>query len=95
MRHAATLAVGFGLVALCIYTSAIRGRLWLADAALESCLREELRLEESIRNARVRRHHDASLRNLAATLRREELQGATNSSKPASVPPVALAGRGR
>lgn len=91
MRHAATLAVGFGLVALCIYTAAIRGRLWLADAAIESCLREELRLEEAIRNARVRRHHDSSLRNLAATLRREDLQGGV-SSQTAS---VALGGRAR
>ncbi|MBK9384755.1 MAG: hypothetical protein IPN34_08080 [Planctomycetes bacterium] len=90
MRHAATLAVGFGLVALCIYTAAIRGRLWLADAAIESCLREELRLEEAIRNARVRRHHDASLRNLAASLRSQEQKGGVSSDAAG----VALGGRG-
>jgi hypothetical protein len=86
MRHAATLAVGFGLVALCIYTAAIRGRLWLADAAIERCLREELRLEEAIRNARVRRQHDASLSNLAAALRKGELAPAPRAgSAPLSL----------
>ena len=87
MRHAATLAVGFGLVALCIYTAAIRGRLWLADAAIERCLREELRLEEAIRNARVRRQHDASLSNLAAALREDGLVPAPRTGSA----PVALA----
>lgn len=91
MRHAATLAVGFGLVALCIHTSALRGRLWLADAAIERCVREELRLEEAIRNARVRRQHDASLSNLASALR----DGALDAERAEAASPLAVADRRR
>lgn len=90
MRQAATLAVGFGLVALCIYTAAIRGRLWLADAAMERCLREELRLEEAIRNARVNRQHAASLSNLAAAVNAD---AAAETAEKSSPPIAQAAGR--
>jgi hypothetical protein len=72
MRKAAAMVVTFGLIALCIYTSALRGKLWRTGEEIEQRVQEQLLIESRIRNLRAVIRRQTSVPQLAKAVRGEE-----------------------
>lgn len=80
MRHMTTMVVSFGLVVLCIYTAVLRGQIWLVDAEIEQRTREEVWLDEAIRNTVARTTSKASVVQIAGGAEEDEVADPADGS---------------